>query len=144
MAGPTTSSSGFRLVDDEPIVPHTIVELRARETGPRQVDRTIAEIALRNQGLYSAGLHRDTDPLASAEFIQSHVRRLEAMRRQGLAERLPDERWHVEQGHLDRAERFESPASNSRPLPFCGEGHGNAGHRSSVPHVRAQMWRGLI
>jgi type IV secretory pathway VirD2 relaxase len=107
---------GSRRAEDEPLVRNAIVELRARETGPRQVDRTIAEVALRNQGLYSADLHRDTEPRASAEFIQSHVRRLEAMRRQDFAERLPDGRWHVGQGHLDRAERFEAVNRAERPV----------------------------
>ncbi|QDW40495.1 DUF3363 domain-containing protein [Bradyrhizobium sp. KBS0727] len=107
---------GLRRADDEPLVRNTIIELRARETGPRQVDRTIADIATRNQGLYSVDIHRDTDPRASAEFIQSHARRLEAMRRQGLAERLPDGRWNVGQGHLDRAERFEAVNRSERPV----------------------------
>jgi type IV secretory pathway VirD2 relaxase len=107
---------GLRRGEDEPLVRNTIVELRARETGPRQVDRTIAEVALRNQGLYSADLHRDTDPRASSEFIESHARRLEAMRRQGLAERLPDGRWQVGQGHIDRAERFEAVNRSERPV----------------------------
>jgi len=107
---------GLRYAEDEQLVRNTIVELRARETGPREVDRVIAKIASRNQGLYSADLHRDTDPRASAEFIQSHARRLEAMRRQGLAERLPDGRWHVGQGHLDRAERFEVVNRSERPV----------------------------
>jgi hypothetical protein len=107
---------GLRRAEDEPLVRNTIVELRAREAGPRQADRTIAEIASGNQGLYSADLHRDTDPRASPEFIQSYVRRLEAMRRQDLAERLPDGRWHVGQGHLDRAERFEAVNRSERPV----------------------------
>jgi type IV secretory pathway VirD2 relaxase len=107
---------GLRRAEDEPLIRNTIVELRARETGPRQVDRTIAEIASSYQGLYSADLHRDADPRASAEFIQSHARRLEAMRRQGLAERLPDGRWHVGHGHLDRAERFEAANRSERPV----------------------------
>jgi type IV secretory pathway VirD2 relaxase len=107
---------GLRRAEDEPLVRNTIVELRAREAGPRQVDRTIAEIASRNQGLYGLDLHRETDPRASAEFIQSHARRLEAMRRDGLAERLPDGRWHVGQGHLDRAARFEAANRSERPV----------------------------
>ncbi|WP_308163726.1 relaxase/mobilization nuclease RlxS [Bradyrhizobium sp. SRL28] len=107
---------GLRRAEDEPLTRNTIIELRAWEASPRQVDRTIAEIATRNQGLYSGDIHRDTDPRASAEFIQSHARRLEAMRRQGLAERLPDGRWHVGQGHLDRAERFEVVNRSERPV----------------------------
>ncbi|WMT72616.1 DUF3363 domain-containing protein [Bradyrhizobium sp. Ash2021] len=74
-----------------------------RHVAPKAVDRTIAEIASRNHGLYSTDLHRDADLRASAEFIQSHVRRLEAMRRQSLAERLPDGEWRVGPDHLDRS-----------------------------------------
>jgi len=107
---------GLRHVDDEPLVRNMIVELRAHETGPRSVDRIISEIASGNRGLYSVDLHRDADPQASAEFIQTHVRRLEAMRRQGLAERLPDGRWQVGLDHLDRAVRFEEGNRSQRPV----------------------------
>jgi type IV secretory pathway VirD2 relaxase len=107
---------GLRHLDDEPLVRNTIVELRAaRDIVPRAIDRTIAEIASRHQGLYSADLHRDADPRASDEFIQTHVRRLEAMRRQGLAERLPDGGWPVGSDHLDRAVRFEEVNRSQRP-----------------------------
>src|SRR5260370_42124268 len=51
----------------------------------------------------STDLHRDADLRASAEFIQSHVRRLEAMRRQSLAGRLPDGGWRGGPDHLDRS-----------------------------------------
>jgi hypothetical protein len=107
---------GFWNADDAPLVRNTIIELRAREIAPRAVDRTIAEIASRNHGLYSIGLHGAADPGASAEFIQTHVRRLEAMRRQGLAERLADGAWRVGPGHLDRAARFEEMNRLQRPV----------------------------
>jgi hypothetical protein len=93
-----------------------MVEVSVREAGPRTVDRTIATIASGNQGLYSVDLHRDADPQASGEFIQTHVRRLEAMQRQGLAERLPDGRWQVGSDHLDRAARFEEANRSQRPM----------------------------
>jgi type IV secretory pathway VirD2 relaxase len=128
---------GLRRSDDEPLVRNTIVELRARKTGPRQADRTVAEIASRNQGLYSADLHRDTDPRASAEFIQSHVRRLEAMRRQGLVERLPDGRWHVGQGHLDRAERFETANRSERPVRMTVSSWQNL---EALPNANGATW----
>ena len=107
---------GLRHGDDELLVRNTIVELRGRDVAPRAVDRTIAEIASRNRGLYSLDLHRDADPRVSAEFIQTHVRRLEAMRRQGLAERLPDGAWQVGPDHLDRAARFEEANRLQRPV----------------------------
>jgi type IV secretory pathway VirD2 relaxase len=107
---------GFWNADDTPLVRNMIIELRAREGAPRAVDQTIAEISSRNHGLYSTGLHRDADPGASAEFVQSHIRRLEAMRRQGLAERLADGGWRVGLDHLDRAARFEEANRLRRPV----------------------------
>jgi type IV secretory pathway VirD2 relaxase len=107
---------GFWNVHDTPLVRNTIIELRARESAPRTVDRTIAEISSRNHGLYSTGLHRAADPGASAGFIQTHVRRLEAMRRQDLAERLTDGGWRVRPDHLDRAARFEEASRLQRPV----------------------------
>jgi hypothetical protein len=107
---------GLRHVDDEPLIRNTIIELRGRNIAPKAVDRTIAEIASRNRGLYSIDLHHDSDPRASGEFIQSHVRRLEAMRRQSLAERLPDGSWQVGPDHLERAVRFEEASRLQRPV----------------------------
>jgi type IV secretory pathway VirD2 relaxase len=107
---------GLWNTNDAPLVRNTIIELRAREIAPRAVDRTIAEIASRNHGLYSIGLHGGADPGVSAEFIQTHVRRLEAMRRQGLAERLADGAWRVGPDHLDRAARFEEANRSQRPV----------------------------
>jgi hypothetical protein len=107
---------GLWNANDAPLVRNTIVELRAREIVPWAVDRTISEIASRNHGLYSIGLHGAVDPSASAEFIETHVRRLEAMRLQGLAERLPDGRWRVGLDHLDRAACFEEAIRSQRPV----------------------------
>ena len=78
---------GARQAADDPLIRNTIVEVRARDVSPRDVDRTVADVAGRNHGVYSAELHREFDPKASGEYIQVHVRRLEAMRRQGLVER---------------------------------------------------------
>lgn len=107
---------GLWNTDEAPLVRNTIIELHAREIAPRAVDRTIAQVACSNHGLYSTDLHRAADPGASAEFIQTHVRRLEAMRRQGLAERLPDGEWPVGSDHLDRAARFEEANRLQRPV----------------------------
>jgi Protein of unknown function (DUF3363) len=107
---------GFWNAEDAPLVRNTIIEVRAREIAPRAVDRTIAEIASRNHGLYSIGLHGAADPAASNEFIQTHVRRLEAMRRRGLAERLADGGWRVGPDHLGRAARFEEASRLQRPV----------------------------
>lgn len=101
---------------DAPLIRDTIIELRAREIAPRPVDRAIAEIASRNHGLYSVGLHGAADPAASAEFIQTHVRRLEAMRRQGLAERRADGGWRV-----GRSSRSRGAFRGGEPFAASGE-----------------------
>ncbi|WP_420970832.1 relaxase/mobilization nuclease RlxS [Bradyrhizobium sp. B120] len=94
----------------------TILELRPRSAERRPVDRTIAEVAAANAGLYSEHLHRELDPQASAEYIGTHVRRLEAMRRQGAVSRLADGDWKVGEDYLDRALRYEEQQRSRNPI----------------------------
>jgi type IV secretory pathway VirD2 relaxase len=106
---------GVRQATDEPLTRNTIVEVRARDVSPRDVDRTIADVARRNHGVYSAELHREFDPRASGEYIQTHVRRLEAMRRQGLVERSSNGDWSVGADHLVRAGQLEAGQRSRNP-----------------------------
>ncbi|HEY1612346.1 MAG TPA: relaxase/mobilization nuclease RlxS [Rhizomicrobium sp.] len=96
--------------DDVPV--GSIVQIRGREAAPREVDRTVARIAEQNGGRYSEELHRQADLSASREFVQAHVRRLEAMRRlMGAAEREADGSWKIASDHLARAATFERDQS---------------------------------
>ena len=79
-------------------------------------DRTIAKIAAANGGRYSAALHLDYDKSARPEFIAAHVRRLEALRRDGHAERLSDGGWTVPDDYLARAENYERQRAKSAPV----------------------------
>jgi type IV secretory pathway VirD2 relaxase len=81
------------------------VEGKARE--PRRTDRTITEIAERSGDLYSEALHHAADPRASNEYVRAHVRRLEAMRRAGFAERQAEGAWAIPEDFLDKARAFE-------------------------------------
>lgn len=101
---------------DEPPVRNTIVELSSRAAEPRQIDRTIAEIAAANDGRYSDHLHRQFDAQASSEYVASHVRRLEAMRQEGMVSRLSDGTWAVGEDHLDRALQYESRQRARHPV----------------------------
>ncbi|MGY3534570.1 relaxase/mobilization nuclease RlxS [Bradyrhizobium sp. USDA 4452] len=101
--------------NDEPPVRNAILELRSRAAQPRTIDRTIAEIAARHGGIYSDRLHREFDPQASGEFVGSHVRRLEAMRREGIVTRLADGSWSVGRDYLDRALRYEKLQQSRNP-----------------------------
>jgi hypothetical protein len=98
---------GVLASNEEPPVRNSILELRSRLAEPREIDRTIAKIAASQQGIYSERLHRDCDPQVSGEYVASHVRRLEAMRREGMVDRLPDGRWNVGDDYLDRTLQFE-------------------------------------
>jgi type IV secretory pathway VirD2 relaxase len=103
---------GALAANDEPLVRNTIVELSSRRAEPRAIDRTIAKIA----AAQGEQLHREFDPQASREYVASHVRRLEAMRREGMVERLPDGSWNVGEDYLDRALRLETLHRSRNPV----------------------------
>ena len=84
---------------------------------PRQVDRTVAEIAAANGGRYDVDIHLRHDPSASAGFAETHVRRLEAIRRvTGGVERAPDGTWIIAPDHLERAAAFERRQAQAAPV----------------------------
>ncbi|VIO79216.1 DUF3363 domain-containing protein [Bradyrhizobium ivorense] len=101
---------------NEPPVQNTILELRSRVAEPRAVDRTIAEIAAVRDGIYGERLHREFDPQAAGEFVGAHVRRLEAMRREGIVSRLADGSWSVGRDYLERALRYEKLQQSRNPV----------------------------
>ncbi|WP_369404232.1 DUF3363 domain-containing protein [Sphingomonas soli] len=81
-----------------------IVLVSARSLEVRDVDRVVAEVAAANGRRYSVDLHLRHDPTATEAFAESHVRRLEAMRRAGAGViREPDGSWTIPADHLDRA-----------------------------------------
>jgi hypothetical protein len=55
------------------------------------------------------------EPRASDAFVQAHVRRLEALRREGLVERQADGRWLVPEDYLERVEALEQARAAERP-----------------------------
>jgi type IV secretory pathway VirD2 relaxase len=94
-----------------------VLRLFRRSTEPRQVDRTVAEIAAAYGGRYSVDLHLLHDPNATETFAQTHVRRLEAIRRAtGSVEREVDGTWIIAPDHLDRVTAYERQLSQARPV----------------------------
>jgi hypothetical protein len=95
----------------------SIIRVTGRPAEPRDVDRTVARIAERNGGRYNPELHRLADPSASREYVETHVRRLEAMRRlTGATEREPDGTWKIAPDHLERAAVFERNQTRKSPV----------------------------
>lgn len=101
----------------EPTPEGSIVRVAARIAGPREVDRTVAEVAAANGGRYSVDLHLRHDPSATQGFAETHVRRLEAIRRSGAGvEREADGSWIIAAGHVDRAAAYEQRRLRDRPV----------------------------
>ena len=95
----------------------SIVAIMAKRSGPKAVDRTVAEIAVAHDGHYSSDLHLRHDPTASAAFVETHVRRLEAMRRLGgHVDRELDGSWKIAPDHLERAANFEKGLTRLSPV----------------------------
>ncbi|HXI87737.1 MAG TPA: DUF3363 domain-containing protein, partial [Parvularculaceae bacterium] len=99
-------------MDDLPL--GAVVEVTRAVSGVRPSDRTIAEIARRNDGLYTPDAHHAFDRHASDEFVRAHVRRLEALRRQDVVRRFPDGSWEIPE---DFEERIEALAKNRARYP---------------------------
>lgn len=94
-----------------------IVRISPTPAQVRDVDRTVAEIAAANGGRYSEGVHFVHDPTASERFVQTHVRRLEAIRRSTAAvARGPDGIWKIGPDHVERALEYERRRAAREPV----------------------------
>lgn len=98
------------------IDPGMVVRAGPQNYSPRQSDHTIADIASKRGGIYSPSAHEMSDPSAREEFIKAHVRRLEAMRRKGHAERNSDGSWKIPKDYLRRASEYEKSRGFGNPV----------------------------
>ncbi len=90
-----------------------IVTAGSGQAGPRAADRNIIEVAGQD-GLYRPSVHLERaragigrirgDPEA---FVRSHVRRLEALRRAGHAERIDADHWRVPTDLVERGQAYD-------------------------------------
>lgn len=98
-----------------------IVELGAERGAPRAADRNIGHLAHANAGVYRPADHLATaraDPgIADPEaFVEAHVRRLEALRRAGVVQRLDADHWRVPADLEQRAARHDTGRSQTPSL----------------------------
>lgn len=101
----------------EPLPNGAIIRVAPKSIEPRKVDRTIAQVAAANGGRYTIDLHLKHDPRATEDFAETHVRRLEAIRRAtGKIERAPDGTWIIAPDHLDRATDYEHRRAKAAPV----------------------------
>jgi type IV secretory pathway VirD2 relaxase len=94
-----------------------IVRIEPLRPEVRGVDRTIAAVAAGNDGRYDVDAHLRRDPSATQGFAETHVRRLEAMRRSGAGVvRDPTGEWAIAPDHLERVQVHETAMLRDRPV----------------------------
>ena len=98
-----------------------VVRIAPKPIEARAVDRTVAEIAAANGGRYSIDIHLRHDPTARETFAETHVRRLEAMRKAmarsgGGIEREPDGTWIIAPDHIEKATAYEATRAKDAPM----------------------------
>jgi len=91
----------------------SIIEIGATDAGPRPADRAIA-------GMAEDGIFRPSRHLEQARFdgrvpggdyqgfVDAHVRRLEALRRNGIVERIDADQWRIPQDFEARASAHDA------------------------------------
>jgi type IV secretory pathway VirD2 relaxase len=108
---------GSGAATDELIKEGTVVRVTPTPVAVRDVDRTVAEIAAANGGRYSEDIHLNHEPSATDRFAQTHIRRLEAIRRTtGGVDRAPDGTWRIAPDHLDRVLAYERERAAAEPV----------------------------
>lgn len=101
----------------EPIPEGAIVRATPRMGAAGETDRRIAAVAAANGGRYSIELHQAAEGGASSAFAQSHVRRLEAIRRSvGGVDRAEDGSWTIPADFLDQTRRHEILRARAAPV----------------------------
>lgn len=91
----------------------SIIEVGPADTAGRPSDRTIATIA--EDGIYRPSRHLEQAkfegrvPGGDYEgYVDSHVRRLEALRRAGIVERIDADQWRIPDGFESRAATYDA------------------------------------
>lgn len=101
----------------EEIARGAIVRIEPVATGVREADRAVAAVAAVNGGRYDVDAHLAYDATATETFAETHVRRLEAMRRlTGGVIREVDGTWIIAADHLERAADYEAARAKDRPV----------------------------
>lgn len=106
-----------------------IVEVGPSPTSPRMVDRTIAVAARDGLGLYHPSEHlaqtRQTIRVPHDDYggyLEAHVRRLEALRRAGVVERIDADNWVIPEDFEQRAAEYDAQRGRTlsvRVLSAC-------------------------
>jgi hypothetical protein len=116
----------------------SIVEIGRAPAGPRASDRNIAALAV-DSGIYRPSEHRAIAEAGHVRvpggdfdgYVQSHVRRLEALRRAGIVERLDADHWTIPADYEARAAAYDATQSPQGP-PVTAGAAGNRSRRARI------------
>ncbi|MBL4800866.1 MAG: DUF3363 domain-containing protein [Emcibacter sp.] len=81
-----------------------------------QVDHRISDIAAQNGNTYSPEIHQQFDPKATPVFVQSHVRRLESLRRYNIGKRSQDGMWQIPPDFTGQVEKLQKQFARKAPV----------------------------
>jgi hypothetical protein len=101
-----------RPLDDEAIVriDYKLAEIRS-------ADHTIVAVAQANNGRYDVAAHQNYDQTATEAFAETHMRRLEAIRRlTGKVERTEEGGFVVDDAYLEKAQAYEEKRRSQAPV----------------------------
>nr|WP_249296670.1 DUF3363 domain-containing protein [Acidiphilium multivorum] len=115
-------STGVMSIETTPIGAILQVDAAGRE--PRAADQNIARLARENDGIYRTADHfavvrADRGIVDPDAYVEAHIRRLEALRRAGVVERLDADHWRIPTGFEQRAALHDagrSPGGSLRVL----------------------------
>lgn len=93
-----------------------VVELSRASALARASDKAIAAVAGQTGGWWSEDLHARHDPGSKAAYRLSLKRRLEALGRAGIGERLASGEWRIDETFLSQAAEFEARRSGGVKL----------------------------
>ena len=104
--------------DKTPLIgENAIVRIEMKVAAIRETDRTIAEVAAGNGGFYDVDAHLKHDRTATQTFAETHVRRLEAIRKAtGATARQPDGRFSIGSDYLKTALDYERQQVRASPV----------------------------
>ncbi|MBL4802583.1 MAG: DUF3363 domain-containing protein [Emcibacter sp.] len=93
-----------------------IISVTAAHKKASQVDHRISDIATQNDNMYSAEIHQQFDPKSTPAFIQSHVRRLESLRRYNIGKRSQDGMWQIPPDFTGQVEKLQKQFARKAPV----------------------------
>jgi type IV secretory pathway VirD2 relaxase len=101
----------------KPLDDNALVQIDYKRAEIRSADHTIVAVAQANGGRYDVAAHLNYDQTATEAFAETHMRRLEAIRRlTGMVERTDEGSFIVGDAYMDKALAYEEKRRRQAPV----------------------------